>query len=90
MLSLKLSYEEVVCISDFPMLCVKHIFFLLCFVDCASRYNHVKKTNLMHNLFLLYYPTRTTDNHLKRIISTNCCIHPVLPPDDGPGYARNM
>ena len=27
--------------------------------------------------------------HLKRI-STNCCIHMVVPPDDGPRYARNM
>ena len=35
-------------------------------------------------------PTRTTDSHLKRIISTNCCIHTVVPPDDGPRYARNM
>jgi hypothetical protein len=33
---------------------------------------------------------RTTDSHLKRIISTNCCIHTVVPPNDGPGYARNM
>ena len=28
--------------------------------------------------------------HLKRIISTNCCIHAVVPPDDGPRYPRNM
>jgi len=35
-------------------------------------------------------PTRTTDNHLKRIISTNCRIHTVVPPDDGPRYGRNM
>jgi hypothetical protein len=34
--------------------------------------------------------TRTTVSHLKRIISTNCCIHTVVPPDDGPRYARNM
>jgi len=34
-------------------------------------------------------PTRTTDIHLKRIC-TNCCIHTVVPPDDGPRYARNM
>jgi hypothetical protein len=33
---------------------------------------------------------RTTDNYLKRKISTNCCIHTVVPPDDGPRYARNM
>jgi len=26
----------------------------------------------------------------KRIISTSCCIHTVIPPDDGPRYARNM
>jgi hypothetical protein len=34
-------------------------------------------------------PTRATDSHLKRI-STNCCKHTVVPPDDGPRYARNM
>jgi hypothetical protein len=26
----------------------------------------------------------------KRIVSTNCCIHTVVPPDDGPRCARNM
>jgi len=45
----------------------------------------------MHNLFLVYFvslsvalvgldwnnPTRTTDSHLKRIISASCCIHTV-------------
>ena len=35
-------------------------------------------------------PTRTKDSHLKRIISTICCIHTVVPPDDGPRYGRNM
>jgi len=27
---------------------------------------------------------RTTDSHLKRIISTNCCILTAVPPDVGP------
>jgi hypothetical protein len=35
-------------------------------------------------------PTSTTDSHLQRIISNNCCIHTVVPPDDGLRYARNM
>ena len=35
-------------------------------------------------------PTRTTHSHLKRIISTNSRIHTVVPPDDGPKYARNV
>jgi hypothetical protein len=36
------------------------------------------------------YPARTTDNHLKRTVSTNCCKHSVyLPMMDG-GYVRNM
>jgi hypothetical protein len=35
-------------------------------------------------------PTRATDSHLKTIISIKCCIHTVVPPDDGPRYARNM
>jgi len=29
------------------------------------------------------------NRHLKRIISANCSIHTVVPPDDGPRYARN-
>ena len=35
-------------------------------------------------------PNWTTDNLLKRIISTNCCKHTVVSPDDGPRYAWNM
>jgi len=31
-----------------------------------------------------------TDSHLKRTIRTSCCIHTVVPPDDGTRYARNM
>ena len=34
--------------------------------------------------------TRTTDSHLKRVISTNWCIHTVVPLDYEPRYARNM
>jgi len=33
-------------------------------------------------------PNRTKGSHLKRIISTNCCIHTVVPPDDGPRDTR--
>jgi len=44
------------------------------------RYNHPGWTD----------PTRTIDSLLKIIISTNCCIRTVVPPDDGPSYARNM
>ena len=33
---------------------------------------------------------RTTDSRLKRIISTNCCIHTIVLPDDGSRYVRNM
>jgi hypothetical protein len=32
----------------------------------------------------------TTDSHLKRTVSTNCCVHTVVPPDDGPRCIRNM
>ena len=35
-------------------------------------------------------PIRTTDSHLKRKISTSCCIRTVVPPDDGSRYAQNM
>ena len=40
--------------------------------------------------WVVHNPTRTTDIHLTRMISTNCYIHTVVPPDDRPRYARNM
>ena len=48
------------------------------------RYNHMLPWLDCSN------PTRATDSHLRRIISTSCCIHTFVPPDDGPRYARNM
>ena len=54
----------------------------------------IRRYNRMHTKVGTYYwnsnPTRTTDIHQKRVISTNCCMHTVVPPDDGPRYARNM
>ena len=54
----------------------------------------IRRENRMYTAIGTYYsflswldwnnPTRTTNSHLKRIISTNCCIHTVVPPDDGP------
>jgi len=47
------------------------------------------------NLFRLllswldWNPTSTTDIHIKRLISTNCCVHTVVSPGDEPRYARN-
>jgi len=74
---------------------------LLCFVDRASRYNRVKKNQLdVQHILSIFRPplrvgldsnrTRKTDSYLKITISTNCCIHRFVPPDDGPRYARNM
>ena len=74
---------------------------LLCFVDRASRYNRIKKNQLDAQLILSMFrqpvrvgldsnPTTTTDSHLKRTISTNCCVHIIVLPDDGLRYARNM
>jgi len=42
-------------------------------------------------LLLTYYPyLAAVCYHQIRIISANCCIHTVVPPDDGPRYAQNM
>jgi len=61
--------------------------------------SHVKKNQLDARLILSIFhllswldcsnPAWTTDSHLKRIISSNCCIRTVVPPDDGPRYTRN-
>jgi hypothetical protein len=60
-------------------------------------HHHVKKNQLDAQLILSIFhqpleglesnPSRTTDSHLKRIISTKCYIHMVVPPVDGPRYA---
>ena len=47
----------------------------------------IKRYNHMYTTTGTYYPTRITDSHLKRIINTNCCIHMVVPPDDGLRHA---
>ena len=39
--------------TDF--ICTKYILYILCFVDPASRYIRVIKTNLMHNLSSVYF-----------------------------------
>jgi hypothetical protein len=46
--------------------------------------NRVEKNLLDAQLILSIF------RHLKRIISTNCFIHKVVPPDDGTRYAGNM
>ena len=38
----------------------------------------------------MYFQSNQDNSYLKRIISTNCCIHTVVPHDDGPRQARNM
>jgi hypothetical protein len=58
---------------------------------CIYIYIYIYKTYLLFVLgvcYLGWIPTRTTDSHLKRIIITNCCIHTVVPHDDGPRYAE--
>ena len=53
------------------------------------------KPYVYNNWYLLNFlddscPTRKTHSHLKRIISTKCCIHTVAPPYDELRYTRNM
>ena len=64
------------------------------FWNSSSRPHYLLLSNSTWAEFLLWglssNPSSTTDSHLKRIISTNCCIHTVVPPDDGSRYARNM
>ena len=38
----------------------------------------------------LFQSNKDNRRSSKKIISTNCSIHTVVPPDDGPRYARNM
>ena len=47
-------------------------------------------TTFVYNKWYSTNPTTTTDSHLKRITSINCCIHTVVSVDDEPRYARNM
>jgi hypothetical protein len=77
------------------------IFCFLYFVDHASLYNLVNKTNLVHNFSSYIYiyqstvwcagwPPCTPDSHPHRITSNECRMNTVVSPDDGPVVARNM
>jgi len=64
-----------------------------CFVDRASLYCLLNKTNLVHNLFLVYlsiYLVCIPDSHPQRITSTKYRINTVVSPDDGHIVAQNM
>jgi hypothetical protein len=66
------------------------------FVERASPYNLVNKTNLVHNLFSVYLPIPTSFGRLwaicypHRITSTKCRNNIVVSSGDGPIVARNM
>ena len=72
--------------------CIQQLVLIIHFCLLSNQDN--KQSSKKNNWYLLFFPvccpTRTTDSHLKRIISTNCCIHTVVPPDDGPRYTQNM
>ena len=75
---------------------------ILWFVDCASRYICVMKTNLMYYLSLVYFvnqplhvlgmsiPTQPTHSQLKSTTRTNCCIYTAYLLMTGYRYAQNM
>ena len=79
-----------------------YVQYILCFGDCAKKNQldaqiilsifrqllHV--SGVSRPIIRRYKHTYKTNSLLKKIISTNCCIPTVVPPDDGPIYARNM
>jgi hypothetical protein len=76
-----------------PTWCTTYSQYISSTSTCFERIYHLEVQPYVHKCLLFWldcYPTRTTDRRLKRIRSTNCCIHTVVPPDDGPWYARNM
>ena len=44
------------------------------------------KPYVNNNWYILFF----IDDCLFSWLDWNCCIHTVVPPDDGPRYARNM
>jgi len=51
-----------------------YLYDFLCFVDRASLYNVVYKTNLVHNLFLVYLSISTCFGNYVPIIRRNNCV----------------
>ena len=66
-----------------------------CAIRFQTHYTTVCILQLVLNILFRWLPvvlfgleqSNQDNNHLKRIISTNCCIHMVVPPDDGSRYA---
>jgi hypothetical protein len=61
--------------------CIQHLVLIILLDDCLLSW---MDWNPVHPIDW----NRTTDSHLKRIISTKCCIHMVAPPDDMPKTCR--
>ena len=68
----------------------------------STRFRHIQAHHqelqpyVYNNWYLLFFqvtvccPGLIGQPSSKRIISTSCCVHTVVPPDDGPRYARNV
>jgi hypothetical protein len=56
----------------------------------VSLHNLVNESNLVHDLFLVYFVNFIYTATCFRPLQVHHRINTVLPPDDGPGEARNM
>ena len=92
---------------EVSLLCGLQMFLavFLCYVDRASQYKLVNETNLVHNLFSVYFvsfiynlymfltspgASCVPGSQLYRITSTKCRTNTVVLPGDGHGEVRNM
>jgi len=89
LLSVVCSLSSVVCCLSSIVCCLLSVVCCLLSVVCC-----LSSVVCCLSSFVLVVPNqpaqKTTDSHLKRIVSTYCSTHTDVPPDDGPRYARNM
>ena len=58
---------------------------------CAlPHFTFLNVSGLSRPIIKKYNQSYQNNRQSSKRISTNCCIHTVVPPDDGPRYSRNM
>jgi hypothetical protein len=67
-----------------------HTSYLRLMIYCGLLDENLYKIKNTNSILVGFQSNQDNRQSSKKIISSNYCIHTVVPPDDGHRYARNM